>query len=546
MIFVNSYMTVKYPLPCCPLPPKTVMARETASFDSIISDSNLLVQILAMLVDKDIGTLNSSISRVDCRKAFQTSLANMNALKMKGIDSRNTLTLLSFWRWIVNRKVAVTSIDVFNVFTRWYHPDIVPVGFSKDCEAELATVISHYLGWTWKKFLVKSVRLMECRFDWVEPFPSGENYNIAAHLIRSMAGNAVQGHMTSGLLSLDLVSCILSQRDMKTVGLLLQHNAESLQRVTLSDLRSDDVADAVTIDISEIFCSAAQLKHLTLAMTPRSPRSPFSMSSTCLLKICRRCPGLECIFLRGWENSLINDADLESLAEACSNLMSINFNGSCDTELHRLVHLGRSCGPRLRRFYMCGLNGMAQGMAHLKDMAKCCTNLTSIDFGYSTVCDEAIIALVENCKSLEFVKINRCPRVTEAAVFAIASCCPNLMELNLFDCRVSKAAVNAVISGCNLLRALFCSVSTLGKPVVFHSYRDYNDLINDWEHAYDLLDFKFPYRMNSYIFDKVAGRHYSPINIQSLFSEKILFFYLENVRAGKLESEDIKWLESKW
>lgn len=542
MIFVNSCTTANCPLSCCPLLPKKTMAMAPASFDSIISDSNLLVQILGMLGDKEIGNLNSSISRFDCRNAFQTSLANTDTLKMKGIDSRHTLTLLSYWRWIVNKKVAVTAIDLFHVFTRWY--EFIPEGFGSDCEAELATVISDYLRWTWKKFFLKSVRLMECRFDFggFERFPLREkHYNIAAHLIRSLAGNIVRGHATFGLRSLDLVSCILSQTDMKSVGMLLQHNAKSLQRVTFSDLWDDSGYDAVTMNIADVINCGAQLKELTLTLHMNrhgSNLSPFHITPTCLLTICRRCPGLECVSLRGWRYSLIDDA--EALAEACTNLTSINLNGCSGTEVYQLVTLVRSlCRSRLQRLYMCAF---PKGMAEIME---CCTNLTHVDFGCSAQLRDAnVYALVENCKLLEFVKINKATRVTGDAVFAIAKSCPNLMELNIFECCVSKAAVLAVITQCMRLRTLFCTIDTRARrrlPFVFHSNdRDKRSLIDDWEHSYDYYDFKFPYDMNRNI---ASARRTQPcdFDMHDFFVES-KFFSIVNVqqRSGNW----LEWLES--
>jgi len=546
MILVNSCTTANCPLPCCPLLPKKVMAMATASFDSIISDSNLLVQILGMLGDKEIGNLNSSISRFDCRNAFQTSLANTDALKMKGIDSRHTLTLLSYWRWIVNKKVAVTAITMFNAFTRWYA--FIPEGFSRDCEAELATVMSDYLRWSWKKLFLKSVRLMECRFDFdfgcVERFPRPceKNYNIPAHLIRSLAGNIVRGHATFGLRSLDLVSCILSRTDMKSVGILLKHNAESLQRVTISDLwdESDDDGLVVTMNIAEIINCGAQLKELTLSMNRHSiKQSPFRITPTCLLTICRRCPGLECVSLRGWRCSLINDA--EALAEACTNLTSINLNGCCGTDADQLVTLVRSlCGSRLQRLYMCAFQ---KSMAFMAE--ECCTNLTHVDFGYSVLfCDANVYALVQNCKLLEFVKINKTRRVTGDAVFAIANSCSNLMELNIFECCVSKAAVLAVITQCMRLRTLFCTIDTRDRrrqPFVFHSDdRDKSSLIDDWEHSYDYYNFKFPDGMNR---DIQTARRKQPcdFDMHSFFTES-KFFSIANVQ--ETSGIWLRWLES--
>ena len=519
-------------------------ARTMARFDSISSDSNLLVQILGMLEDKEIGNFNSSISRVDCRNAFKTSLANTDALKMKGIESRHTLTLLSFWKWVVNKKVAVTSIDLFDVVTKCYDPAFIPAGFSRDCEAELATVISDYLQWTWKKFFLKSVRLMECRYESVEHFSSRDekNYNIAAHMIRSLAGNIVRGHATFGLLSLDLVSCILSRRDMNTVCTLLEHNSKSLHRVNLSELRNESGDDdTVKMDVGEIICCGAQLKELTLNMTRHgSDLSPFRMSPTCWLTISRRCPGLEYVSLQGWRNSLIDDAEV--LAEACSNLTSINLNGCCGTHANRLVTLGRSFGPRLQRLYICGF---PKGMEIAHVMAECCTNLTHVDFGYSsTIYDANVVALVENCKHLKFVKINR-SRVTGDAVVAIARCCPNLMELNIFECRVSKAAVLEVLNKCMRLRTLFCSVSTrrrLNLPFVFYSNdRGYINLIDDWEHSYDYWEFKFPDSMNKAIdYARCRNRNPCMFDFHSFFS-KMVFFTIENFRM-EMESEEPRWL----
>eukprot|EP01113_Clastostelium_recurvatum_P031596 TRINITY_DN3959_c2_g1_i1.p1 TRINITY_DN3959_c2_g1~~TRINITY_DN3959_c2_g1_i1.p1 ORF type:complete len:434 (-),score=136.68 TRINITY_DN3959_c2_g1_i1:8-1159(-) len=101
---------------------------------------------------------------------------------------------------------------------------------------------------------------------------------------------------------------------------------------------------------------------------------------------------------------------------------------------------------------------------HVTHLASCCPDLEEVEFQNSRkIRDESIHVLAQNCGQLRKVTLRGCVQLTDAAVLSLASFCPDIQYLDL--CAVLKLTDQAIVeiaqscpnlytlmlSGCNLI-----------------------------------------------------------------------------------------------
>ena len=85
-----------------------------------------------------------------------------------------------------------------------------------------------------------------------------------------------------------------------------------------------------------------------------------------------------------------------------------------------------------------------------------CINLIHINVGHCNITDTGIIAITENCAKLLHLILSNCLELSEGSLYAIASSCSHLKELDMFNCTnmVTDATAVALSNGCIELEVL--------------------------------------------------------------------------------------------
>ncbi|XP_040294869.1 protein AMN1 homolog [Bufo bufo] len=197
-------------------------------------------------------------------------------------------------------------------------------------------------------------------------------------------------HLKDKLITLLSVQGLLTDSN---IGRVLHPSVKKL------DLRDCDVSDNALRAIS--LCR--QLKKINLNSSKGEERT--SVTSEGITEVAQSCPYLHEITLKKCRN--LTDAGVLALSLNCPLLQIVNLSGCSEVSDVSLHALGQNC-PLLH----------------------------SVDLSATKVTDDGVIALVSGkCSSnLKEIHIDRCLHVTDDAVEAILTCCPNIYILLFHGC----------------------------------------------------------------------------------------------------------------
>ncbi|XP_073477966.1 protein AMN1 homolog isoform X3 [Aquarana catesbeiana] len=165
------------------------------------------------------------------------------------------------------------------------------------------------------------------------------------------------------------------------------------------DLRDCDVSD----DALRVISLCKQLNKINLNSCKGEERT--SVTSEGIEAVAQSCPYLHEITLKKCRN--ITDGGILSLSLHCPLLQIVNLSGCTQLSDVSLQALGQNC-PLLH----------------------------SVDFSVTAVTDDGVMALAAGrcSQNLKEVHMDRCVHLTDDAVEAILTCCPNIYILLFHGC----------------------------------------------------------------------------------------------------------------
>ncbi|KAJ8382727.1 hypothetical protein SKAU_G00035050 [Synaphobranchus kaupii] len=144
-----------------------------------------------------------------------------------------------------------------------------------------------------------------------------------------------------------------------------------------------------------------------------------------------RCPGLRRILLRGCQG--ITSAGVRALAESCPGLQVVDLGGCTGLTDEGVLALAHSC-PLLEVVSLRGCSGLSD--VSLLALGRNCRLLHSAYFSETRVTDEGVVGLAAGvCSgSLKELQMARCQFLTDVAVTAVLTHCPNIRIFNFHGC----------------------------------------------------------------------------------------------------------------
>jgi hypothetical protein len=155
------------------------------------------------------------------------------------------------------------------------------------------------------------------------------------------------------------------------------------------------------------------------------------------------------------------------------------FNGSVTGEHLRVLDLSycmsltseglRYIRERCRQLVTLFLTGCI----HLHDdevveLVKCCTKLSRIGLGYCRELTDIVLTTMADCLWIEALYLNRCFKMTDNGICALAAQCSGLQALNVSSCKnLTDISLERLLEGCPKLTHLdvtYCPHLT--KPVL--------------------------------------------------------------------------------
>ncbi|NXO02494.1 AMN1 protein, partial [Rhinopomastus cyanomelas] len=155
------------------------------------------------------------------------------------------------------------------------------------------------------------------------------------------------------------------------------------------------------------------------------------ISDNALLQLCN-CKQLKKINLSSFkENRLgITSKGVTALALSCPYLREASFKRCCNITDSGVLALALNC-----QFLQIVNLGRCSGImdVSLQALGENCTFLHSVDFSSTQVTDNGVVALVNGTcsKNLKEIHMVCCVKLTDVAVEAVLTCCPN-MHIFLF------------------------------------------------------------------------------------------------------------------
>ena len=209
-------------------------------------------------------------------------------------------------------------------------------------------------------------------------------------------------------------------------------------------------ADWVTI--TQVPCHQHGRAALKVAIH-RSRRLPPTHHT--LSKLLALCPGVSNIDLAAFGRDAVTDEMLETVAQRCRSLCTLEAAGTgelTDIGVRALCRNGGCC-KTLERVVL--TENFALGDAALEALALAAPDLTQLEAEATGVSDMGLLALANSCsKGLRLLNAGYCRGVTDRSVRQLVTCTA-LEALTLTACAgVTGAGIAAVCQGCASLTSL--------------------------------------------------------------------------------------------
>ncbi|XP_006002188.1 protein AMN1 homolog [Latimeria chalumnae] len=118
----------------------------------------------------------------------------------------------------------------------------------------------------------------------------------------------------------------------------------------------------------------------------------------------------------------VSDVALRQIRRICKQLKKINLNST-------------------------GSNRLSISSEGIKALATSCPYLSEVSLKCCNVSDEGILALAHNCRLLQVVNISGCVNITDASLRALGQNCKFLQSINFSATKVTNDGITALVSG---------------------------------------------------------------------------------------------------
>lgn len=153
--------------------------------------------------------------------------------------------------------------------------------------------------------------------------------------------------------------------------------------------------------------------------------------------------------INNYDTTCLTDSSAEALATHCPQLEEIRLNGCEEITDRGVTALARNCPSLIRiELFRCGISDVA-----LESLAHHCPHLTQLHLGVCNLTDRGIVSLVT--LDLKMIGLMGCSNLTDTAVKALATRCPNLVTVSLYGCeKITETAMFGLVICCPRLRKL--------------------------------------------------------------------------------------------
>jgi hypothetical protein len=163
----------------------------------------------------------------------------------------------------------------------------------------------------------------------------------------------------------------------------------------------------------------------------------------------------------------ITDHTLQSIAEHCTELQSLNLYGCREITDTGLITISIHC-PELKSLAVVGCDQITD--ASIISMSTHCTGLQSLILDRcQQISDASIISISENCTGLQSLKLAWIQQITDVSIISISTYCSGLQSLNLHGCdQITDASIISISTHCtglHLLDLLGCHQITDGSII---------------------------------------------------------------------------------
>ncbi|XP_075838325.1 protein AMN1 homolog isoform X1 [Microtus pennsylvanicus] len=147
---------------------------------------------------------------------------------------------------------------------------------------------------------------------------------------------------------------------------------------------------------------------------------------------CRKLKALNLKSSREHRNSITSEG-IKAVASSCSDLHEISLKGCCNVTDEGVLALALNC-QLLKIIDLGGCLGITDMSLHA--LGKNCPFLQCVDFSTTQVSDSGVAALVSGpcAKQLEEINMGYCINLTDKAVEAVLTACPQIRILLFHGC----------------------------------------------------------------------------------------------------------------
>ncbi|XP_049639803.1 protein AMN1 homolog [Suncus etruscus] len=158
------------------------------------------------------------------------------------------------------------------------------------------------------------------------------------------------------------------------------------------------------------------------------------ISDTALQHVCN-CRKLRTLNLSSFEKkkNTITSEGIKAVASSCSYLQEVSLKRCSNVTDEGVLAFARHC-RLLRIIKLSGCWGLTN--AALQALGENCPLLQCIDFSFTQVSDDGVMALVSGpcAQKLEEINMGYCVNLTDKAVEAVLTCCPQIQILLFLEC----------------------------------------------------------------------------------------------------------------
>jgi hypothetical protein len=141
----------------------------------------------------------------------------------------------------------------------------------------------------------------------------------------------------------------------------------------------------------------------------------------------------------------LNDQALDTLASWNKNLISITLEACYKITDNGVIEIAKN-NLKLLEISLRLCNNITE--TAIISLANHCPNLTSIDFSFTNIRDNGVVAVARNCRHLVHVNLNYCENITDDAIIALAKKCPKLTSIDFSNTTINDKAVIALANNC--------------------------------------------------------------------------------------------------